>query len=82
VSALTHKPWSAEEDAALLSLRAAGLKWHAIAKRLRRTESSAVSRAVKLRAEQTRHHRAGTLLESTRTDYGKHAAPDRRQRKD
>jgi hypothetical protein len=57
-----NKPWSAEEDAALLSLRAAGLKWHVIAKKLGRTEGSASSRAVKLRAEQTRHHRAGTLL--------------------
>jgi len=50
----THEqPWTAEEDAQLLVLREAGLKWQVIAKRLRRTESSVISRAVILRAEQT-----------------------------
>ena len=58
--ALTNKPWSADEDAALLALRATGLKWHLVAKKLGRTEAGTVSRAIQLRTEQTRHlNRAG-----------------------
>jgi len=40
---------TADDDQALLTLRASGVKWHLIAKTLNRTEAATITRAVHLR---------------------------------
>jgi hypothetical protein len=42
---MRERLWTPEEDEQLLALRAGGLKWHIVAKKLGRTEAATVSRA-------------------------------------
>ena len=48
---MTEKQWTAEKDEQLLALRAAGLKWYVIAKKLGRTEAATISRAGTLKSQ-------------------------------
>jgi hypothetical protein len=41
----TDHPWTPKDDKELLALRAAGIRWYLIAKKLGRTEVATVSRA-------------------------------------
>jgi hypothetical protein len=48
---MTERQWTAEKDEQLLALRAAGLKWYVVAKKLGRTEAATISRAGTLKSQ-------------------------------
>jgi hypothetical protein len=57
---MTEKQWTAEKDEQLLALRAAGLKWYVIAKKLGRTEAATISRAGTLKSQRPAPENAGS----------------------
>jgi hypothetical protein len=56
---MTDRPWTAKDDEELLTLRAAGMKWHVVAKRLGRTEAATITRGVTLKKRDQRFQITG-----------------------
>jgi hypothetical protein len=48
---MTERPWTPVEEEQLLALRAVGLKWYLVAKKLGRTEAATISRAGALKLQ-------------------------------
>lgn len=49
---MTYRPWTPIEDELLQKLRASGLTWHVVAKRLGKTEAAIIGRAGTLQLRQ------------------------------
>jgi hypothetical protein len=70
---MTERIWTPEEEGKLLALRAVGLKWYLVAKKLGRTEAATISRAGVLKVQRL-------TLENTGSPPKKTGGCDRKQK--
>jgi hypothetical protein len=61
---MTERQWTAEKDEQLLALRAAGLKWYVVAKKLGRTEAATISRAGTLKSQRPTSETTGRAAQA------------------
>ena len=57
-----YQRWTSEDERQLLELRATGLTWRAIAKKIGRTEASVVTRVGIMKARSEREREGAALL--------------------